>query len=80
MMNIFCKFQVNSMATIGGGVFVQVWGQRGEVSNLSECQQNFIQTFVLIPCEYKRGRYFIRNDMLRYLHGCLLYTSDADDE
>ncbi|XP_038060422.1 ras GTPase-activating protein-binding protein 1-like [Patiria miniata] len=53
--------QVDSHATLGEGVVVQV---TGELSNNGEPMRRFMQTFVLAPQSAKK--YYVRNDIFRY--------------
>lgn len=53
--------QVDSHATIGNGVVVQV---SGELSNSGQPMRRFMQTFVLEPQGPKK--FYVRNDIFRY--------------
>lgn len=53
--------QVDSHATLGNGVVVQV---SGELSNAGQPMRRFMQTFVLEPQGMKK--FYVRNDIFRY--------------
>lgn len=53
--------QVDSQATVGSAVVVQV---TGELSNNGEPMRRFMQTFVLAPQSPKK--YYVHNDIFRY--------------
>lgn len=53
--------QVDSHATLGDGVVVQV---AGELSNDDRPHRRFMQTFVLAPQSHKK--YYVHNDIFRY--------------
>ncbi len=53
--------QVDSHATLGNGVVVQV---AGELSNDNRPLRRFMQTFVLAPQSHKK--YYVHNDIFRY--------------
>jgi Ras GTPase-activating protein-binding protein 1 len=53
--------QVDSHATLGDGVVVQV---AGELSNDGKPLRRFMQTFVLAPQSHKK--YYVHNDIFRY--------------
>lgn len=53
--------QVDSQATVGNAVVVQV---TGELSNQGEPMRRFMQTFVLAPQSPKK--YYVHNDIFRY--------------
>lgn len=53
--------QVDSQATLGGGVVVQV---TGELSNAGQPMRRFTQTFVLAAQAPKK--YYVHNDIFRY--------------
>ncbi|XP_041364926.1 ras GTPase-activating protein-binding protein 2-like isoform X2 [Gigantopelta aegis] len=53
--------QVDSQATVGNAVVVQV---TGELSNNGEPMRRFMQTFVLAPQSPKK--YYVHNDIFRY--------------
>lgn len=53
--------QVDSQATVGNAVVVQV---TGELSNNGQPMRRFMQTFVLVPQTPKK--YYVHNDIFRY--------------
>lgn len=65
--------QVDSQATIGNGVVVQV---TGELSNNGEPMRRFMQTFVLAPQTPKK--FYVHNDIFRYQDE--VYQDNSDDE
>lgn len=67
--------QVDSQATIGNGVVVQV---TGELSNNGEPMRRFMQTFVLAPQTPKK--YYVHNDIFRYQDEVYQDVSDAESE
>ncbi|XP_035908393.1 ras GTPase-activating protein-binding protein 2-like [Anopheles stephensi] len=64
--------QVDSQATLGNGVVVQV---TGELSNDGQPMRRFTQTFVLASQSPKK--YYVHNDIFRYQD---VYTDDELDE
>uniref|UniRef100_A0A182Q390 NTF2 domain-containing protein n=1 Tax=Anopheles farauti TaxID=69004 RepID=A0A182Q390_9DIPT len=64
--------QVDSQATLGNGVVVQV---TGELSNDGQPMRRFTQTFVLAAQSPKK--YYVHNDIFRYQD---VYTDDELDE
>ncbi|XP_063704111.1 ras GTPase-activating protein-binding protein 2 [Culicoides brevitarsis] len=64
--------QVDSQATLGGGVVVQV---TGELSNSGMPMRRFTQTFVLAAQSPKK--YYVHNDIFRYQD---LYSEDDVEE
>lgn len=64
--------QVDSQATLGNGVVVQV---TGELSNDGQPMRRFTQTFVLAAQSPKK--YYVHNDIFRYQD---IYTDDEIDE
>lgn len=64
--------QVDSQATLGNGVVVQV---TGELSNDGQPMRRFTQTFVLAAQSPKK--YYVHNDIFRYQD---LYSEDEVDE
>uniref|UniRef100_A0A182PT50 NTF2 domain-containing protein n=1 Tax=Anopheles epiroticus TaxID=199890 RepID=A0A182PT50_9DIPT len=64
--------QVDSQATLGNGVVVQV---TGELSNDGQPMRRFTQTFVLAAQSPKK--YYVHNDIFRYQD---VYTDDDLDE
>uniref|UniRef100_A0A336KJA6 CSON012239 protein n=1 Tax=Culicoides sonorensis TaxID=179676 RepID=A0A336KJA6_CULSO len=64
--------QVDSQATLGGGVVVQV---TGELSNAGQPMRRFTQTFVLAAQSPKK--YYVHNDIFRYQD---LYSEDELEE
>lgn len=65
--------QVDSHATMGNGVVVQV---TGELSNNGQPMRRFMQTFVLAPQSPKR--YYVHNDIFRYQDEVFLEDDDED--
>jgi len=67
--------QVDSHATLGDGVVVQV---AGELSNDDRPHRRFMQTFVLAPQSHKK--YYVHNDIFRYqdeVFGDKMSTADG---
>lgn len=64
--------QVDSQATLGAGVVVQV---TGELSNAGQPMRRFTQTFVLAAQSPKK--YYVHNDIFRYQD---LYSEDEMEE
>lgn len=64
--------QVDSQATLGAGVVVQV---TGELSNAGQPMRRFTQTFVLAAQSPKK--YYVHNDIFRYQD---LYSEDELEE
>jgi len=67
--------QVDSQATIGSGVVVQV---TGELSNNGEPMRRFMQTFVLAPQTPKK--YYVHNDIFRYQDEVYHDITDSESE
>lgn len=69
--------QVDSQATVGNGVVVQV---TGELSIQSGPMRRFMQTFVLALQSAKQ--YYVNNDIFRYQDEVFQdsYETDEDDE
>jgi hypothetical protein len=67
--------QVDSQATIGSGVVVQV---TGELSNNGEPMRRFMQTFVLAPQTPKK--FYVHNDIFRYQDEVYQDQSDTESE
>jgi Ras GTPase-activating protein-binding protein 1 len=67
--------QVDSQATIGNGVVVQV---TGELSNNGEPMRRFMQTFVLAPQTPKK--YYVHNDIFRYQDEVYHDITDSESE
>lgn len=67
-----CITNVDSIASVNGGVFLQVIG---EMSNRREPSRKFVQSFFL--AEQEKG-YYVHNDIFRYLKEDL--ESDAEEE
>jgi len=67
--------QVDSQATIGNGVVVQV---TGELSNNGEPMRRFMQTFVLAPQTPKK--FYVHNDIFRYQDEIFQDNSDTESE
>lgn len=67
--------QVDSQATIGSGVVVQV---TGELSNNGEPMRRFMQTFVLAPQSAKK--FYVHNDIFRYQDEVYQDNSDSESE
>ncbi|XP_071952685.1 ras GTPase-activating protein-binding protein 2-like [Antedon mediterranea] len=67
--------QVDSHATVGDGVVVQV---SGELSNNAKPMRRFMQTFVLAPQTKKN--YFVRNDIFRYQDEVFNDSEDSETE
>lgn len=67
--------QVDSQATVGQGVVVQV---TGELSNNGEPMRRFMQTFVLAPQSPKK--YYVHNDVFRYQDEVFLDEEDEEEE
>ncbi|XP_067671818.1 ras GTPase-activating protein-binding protein 1-like isoform X2 [Haliotis asinina] len=65
--------QVDSQATVGNAVVVQV---TGELSNNGEPMRRFMQTFVLAPQSPKK--YYVHNDIFRYQDE-VFHDNDSDD-
>ncbi|XP_073989488.1 ras GTPase-activating protein-binding protein 2 isoform X2 [Rhodnius prolixus] len=65
--------QVDSQATLGNGVVVQV---SGELSNAGQPMRRFSQTFVLAPQNPKK--YYVHNDIFRYQD--MLTDEDVESE
>lgn len=66
--------QVDSYATLGEGVVVQV---TGELSTHGKPMRRFTQTFVLAP--HSARNYYVRNDIFRY-HDEVFQDNDAEEE
>ncbi|KAK9879169.1 hypothetical protein WA026_004021 [Henosepilachna vigintioctopunctata] len=66
--------QVDSQATLGGGVVVQV---TGELSNAGQPMRRFTQTFVLAAQSPKK--YYVHNDIFRYQDE-IISDEDCDPE
>lgn len=66
--------QVDSQATVGNGVVVQV---TGELSNNGQPMRRFMQTFVLAPQSPKK--YYVHNDIFRYQDE-VFHDNDTDTE
>ncbi|PVD37898.1 hypothetical protein C0Q70_00500 [Pomacea canaliculata] len=66
--------QVDSQATVGQGVVVQV---TGELSNNGEPMRRFMQTFVLAPQSPKK--YYVHNDVFRYQDEVFLDEEDEEE-
>ncbi|KAJ8318431.1 hypothetical protein KUTeg_003522 [Tegillarca granosa] len=66
--------QVDSQATVGSAVVVQV---TGELSNNGQPMRRFMQTFVLAPQSPKK--YYVHNDIFRYQDE-VFHDSDSDVE
>ena len=66
--------QVDSQATVGNAVVVQV---SGELSNAGQPMRRFMQTFVLAPQSPKK--YYVHNDVFRYQDE-VFHDSDNDTE
>uniref|UniRef100_S4RK99 NTF2 domain-containing protein n=1 Tax=Petromyzon marinus TaxID=7757 RepID=S4RK99_PETMA len=54
---------VDSQATMGGAVVVQVLG---ELSNAGGAMRRFLQTFILAPEGSVQNKFFVQNDIFRY--------------
>ncbi|XP_033101123.1 ras GTPase-activating protein-binding protein 2-like [Anneissia japonica] len=67
--------QVDSHATVGDGVVVQV---SGELSNNAKPMRRFMQTFVLAPQTAKN--YYVRNDIFRYQDEVFNDSEDSETE
>lgn len=65
--------QVDSQATVGQGVVIQV---TGELSNNGEPMRRFMQTFVLAPQSPKK--YYVANDVFRYQDE--VFIDEEEDE
>lgn len=65
--------QVDSQATVGQGVVIQV---TGELSNNGEPMRRFMQTFVLAPQSPKK--YYVANDVFRYQDE--VFNDDEEEE
>lgn len=66
--------QVDSQATVGNAVVVQV---TGELSNSGQAMRRFMQTFVLVPQSPKK--YYVHNDIFRYQDE-VFHDNDTDTE
>ncbi|XP_033741132.1 ras GTPase-activating protein-binding protein 2-like isoform X2 [Pecten maximus] len=66
--------QVDSQATVGNAVVVQV---TGELSNNGQPMRRFMQTFVLAPQSPKK--YYVHNDIFRYQDE-VFHDNDTDTE
>ncbi|XP_071129202.1 ras GTPase-activating protein-binding protein 2-like isoform X1 [Mytilus edulis] len=66
--------QVDSQATVGNAVVVQV---TGELSNSGQPMRRFMQTFVLAPQSPKK--YYVHNDIFRYQDE-VFHDNDSDME
>lgn len=66
--------QVDSQATVGNAVVVQV---TGELSNNGQQMRRFMQTFVLAPQSPKK--YYVHNDIFRYQDE-VFHDNDTDTE
>lgn len=66
--------QVDSQATVGSAVVVQV---TGELSNNGQPMRRFMQTFVLAPQSPKK--YYVHNDIFRYQDE-VFHDNDSDTE
>ncbi|KAL4239659.1 GTPase activating protein (SH3 domain) binding protein [Mactra antiquata] len=66
--------QVDSQATVGNAVVVQV---TGELSNSGQQMRRFMQTFVLAPQSPKK--YYVHNDIFRYQDE-VFHDNDTDTE
>jgi Ras GTPase-activating protein-binding protein 1 len=66
--------QVDSQATVGNAVVVQV---TGELSNSGQPMRRFMQTFVLVPQSPKK--YYVHNDIFRYQDE-VFHDNDTDNE
>jgi len=66
--------QVDSQATVGNAVVVQV---TGELSNSGQPMRRFMQTFVLVPQSPKK--YYVHNDIFRYQDE-VFHDNDTDTE
>lgn len=66
--------QVDSQATVGNAVVVQV---TGELSNSGQPMRRFMQTFVLAPQSPKK--YYVHNDIFRYQDE-VFHDNDSDLE
>nr|KAG5710171.1 hypothetical protein BaRGS_006690 [Batillaria attramentaria] len=67
--------QVDSQATVGQGVVIQV---TGELSNNGEPMRRFMQTFVLAPQSPKK--YYVANDVFRYQDEVFIDEEEEDTE
>lgn len=67
--------QVDSQATVGNAVVVQV---TGELSNNGQPMRRFMQTFILAPQSPKK--YYVHNDIFRYQDEVFHDNYDTDTE
>ncbi|XP_022317020.2 ras GTPase-activating protein-binding protein 2-like isoform X1 [Crassostrea virginica] len=67
--------QVDSQATVGNAVVVQV---TGELSNNGQPMRRFMQTFVLAPQSPKK--YYVHNDIFRYQDEVFHDDSDIENQ
>ncbi|CAN0116024.1 unnamed protein product [Lampetra fluviatilis] len=67
---------VDSQATMGGAVVVQVLG---ELSNAGGAMRRFLQTFILAPEGSVQNKFFVQNDIFRYQDEVFTDSDHSED-